>query len=157
MYSVIRRKLNKFSDAHRALFENSDRIVRKSHKPRIEKVEGCHRDECWGLFCSEHSPLVWRGHLLISTVMPTKTFQFSLEFSCVLIWTFPDCSLLVLGSFITNTDYSICYVSRNPSDLQDKNRRHLLWLWITERAGGSVLHSNQVLSKKKSELSFLNF
>lgn len=76
MFSVIRRKWNKFYDGHRALFENSDRIVWKSHKPGIGKVEGCHRNECWSLFCSEHSPLVWRGHPLISRVIPTKTFHF---------------------------------------------------------------------------------
>lgn len=146
-----------FRYPYRALFENSDRTVRKSHKRGMGKFGGCHRNKCWGLFCSEHSPLVWRRHPTISRVIPTKTFQFYLEFSCILVWAFPDCSLLVLGSSITNVDYSICYVSRNPSDLQDKSRRHLLWLWITERAGGNVLHSNQVLYKKKSELSFLNF
>lgn len=153
VFSVIRRKLNKFSYAHRALFEDSDRIVRKSNKLGIGKVESCHKNECWCLFCSEHSLLVWRGHPLISRVIPTKSFQFYLEFSCVLVWTLPDCSLFVLGSSITNADYSICYVSRNPSDLQDKSRRHPLWLWITEHAGGNVLHCDQVLYKKKSELS----
>lgn len=147
-----------FRYSYRALFENSGRIVRKSHKPGIGNVGGCHRNECWGLFCSEHSPFLWRRQPSMSRVIPTKTFWFYLELSWILVWAFPDCSLLVLGCSITNADCSICCVSRNPSDLQDKSKRYLLlWLWITEHAGGDVLHSNQVLYKKKSELSFLNF
>lgn len=118
---------------------------------KLKAVRKMNAEEC--IVLSIHP---WCGEDAHSSqVTPSKTLKFYLELSSILIWSFPDCFLLGLASYINNADYPIWCSSKNPSNLQDTSRG-LLW-WPTGHAGGDVIHSNQVLYKKNLELSFLSF